>query len=114
MSSWAHARTPYVQAFGQFRADQARSCAYKLRNSGAREAQKAKQDSRRTEALASMERTALIFRALIAADDENKFHRNHGQLAFVLKDKRPPDWPAAAAEFTRAISIRGDARTQGY
>ena len=36
MSSWAHARTPYAQAFVQFRADQARSCAYKLRNSGCR------------------------------------------------------------------------------
>jgi hypothetical protein len=34
MSSWAHARAPYGQAFVHFRADQASSCAYKLRNSG--------------------------------------------------------------------------------
>jgi hypothetical protein len=34
MGSWAHTWTPYAQAFVQFRADQARSCAYKLRNSG--------------------------------------------------------------------------------
>ena len=33
MSSWAHARA-HAQAFVQFRADQASSCAYKLRNSG--------------------------------------------------------------------------------
>jgi transposase len=34
MSSWAHAGTPTPKAFVQFRADQAGSYAYKLRNSG--------------------------------------------------------------------------------
>jgi hypothetical protein len=34
MSSWTHARVSHAQAFVQFRADQASSCAYKLRNSG--------------------------------------------------------------------------------
>jgi hypothetical protein len=34
MGWWAHAWTPHAQAFVQFRVDQARSCAYKPRNSG--------------------------------------------------------------------------------
>jgi hypothetical protein len=35
-----------------------------------------------------MERTIPIFRALIASDPEKRFHRNHGQLGYALKDQR--------------------------
>jgi hypothetical protein len=61
-----------------------------------------------------MERTIPIFRALIASDEKNEFHRNHGQLGFALKDKRTPDWAAAEAELTQAIEIRGDWRERGW
>jgi len=64
--------------------------------------------------LAAMERAIPIFRALIAADTENRFHRNHGQLAYALKDKKPPDYAAAIDELTKAIEIRGDPKSHGY
>src|SRR6266536_2432132 len=88
--------------------------ARKARQDSLERAKGARQDRLRTEHLANMERTALVFRALIAADAESKFHRNHGQLGFVLSDKQPPDPQEAEAELTRAISIRGAARTQGF
>ena len=47
-----------------------------------------------------------VFEALIEDDAENKYHRNHGQLGFILKDKLNPDWPRAEAELSRAIEIR--------
>ena len=54
-----------------------------------------------------MERTEKIFRALIASDTEQQYYNNHGQLGYVLKDKRIPDWKEALAELTKAIEIRG-------
>jgi hypothetical protein len=54
-----------------------------------------------------MERTIPIFHALIANDTENKYHNNHGQLGFALKDKRQPDYAEADKELTKAIEIRG-------
>jgi hypothetical protein len=56
---------------------------------------------------AKMERTIPIFRALIACDKDDEFHRNHGQLGYALKDQRHPDWIGAEAELTNAIQIRG-------
>jgi hypothetical protein len=61
-----------------------------------------------------MERTIPVFRALIAADPEGKFHRNHAQLGYALKDQTNPAWTEAAAELTKAIEMRGDWRQQGY
>lgn len=58
---------------------------------------------------ARMERTIPIFRALIACDADDAYHRNHGQLGYALKDQRTPDWVAAEAEFTKAIQLRGSA-----
>jgi hypothetical protein len=54
-----------------------------------------------------MERTIPIFRALISSDVENKYHMNHGQLGFALKDKRAPEWEEAKRELTSAIELRG-------
>ena len=56
---------------------------------------------------AKMERTIPIFRALIACDADDAYHRNHGQLGYALKDQRTPDWATAEAELTKAIQIRG-------
>jgi hypothetical protein len=61
-----------------------------------------------------MERTIPIFRALADCDFEDKYHANHGQLGFALKDKTNPDWADAEKELTKAIDIRGDWRTQGW
>lgn len=61
-----------------------------------------------------MERTIPIFRALITSDSDNRYHMNHGQLAFALKDQRTPDWRAAEAEFTKAIELRGSWKEKGW
>lgn len=61
-----------------------------------------------------VERTIPIFEALCESDKENRFHANHGQLGYALKDQRNPDYSAAARELSDAITIRGPARSQGY
>ncbi len=57
-----------------------------------------------------MELTIPVFQALIASDEGDKYHANHGQLGFALKDKGEPDWQAAEAELGRAINLRGKGR----
>ena len=47
-------------------------------------------------------------RALIASDPGKRFHRNHGQLGYALKDQRIPIWSEAEAELSEAIAIRGN------
>ena len=61
-----------------------------------------------------MEATIPIFRALIHADPENRYHMNHGQLGFALKDQREPDWREAERELTKAIEIRGLWQDRGW
>ena len=58
-----------------------------------------------------MARTIPIFEALIDSDSEGRFHRNHGQLAYALKDSPTPNLARAEAELSRAIEIR-DRREQ--
>jgi hypothetical protein len=61
-----------------------------------------------------IERCIPIFEALIEDDTANKFHRNHGELAYVLKDKTPPDWKRAEEELTTAIDIRNKGNDTGF
>lgn len=61
-----------------------------------------------------MELSVPIFRALIHDDIHDEFHRNHGQLAYALKDKSDPDWVEAEKEFNKAIELRGDWRHTGW
>ena len=61
-----------------------------------------------------MERTIPVFRALIRSDVENRYHMNHGQLGFALKDKSQPEWAEAERELTTAIEIRGKWQEQGW
>jgi hypothetical protein len=65
------------------------------------------------ENLPKMERTIPVFRALIAADQERKFDRNHAQLGYALKDKEPPEWAEAERELSDAITIRGQTSIKG-
>jgi hypothetical protein len=65
----------------------------------------------------TMERTIPLFRALIACDTKDRFHRNHGQLGFALKDKldpSPEDLREAEHALTKAIEIRGDWHHKGF
>jgi len=61
-----------------------------------------------------MELATPIFRALIDADSEGKYHRNHAQLGYALKDQRTPDWSAALAELNKAIQMRVPWKETGW
>jgi tetratricopeptide (TPR) repeat protein len=64
-----------------------------------------------------MERTIPIFRALLKDDPEHKFHRNHAELAFALKDKQhsiKADYREAEAELNTAIAMRGERLNEGW
>jgi|HubBroStandDraft_6_1064221.scaffolds.fasta_scaffold25380_2 hypothetical protein len=63
---------------------------------------------------AKMERTIPLFRALIACDADEAYHRNYGQLGYALRDQRAPDWVGAAAALTKAIEIRGSGTDHGW
>ncbi|MFK7754562.1 MAG: hypothetical protein AB8B51_18685 [Sedimentitalea sp.] len=61
----------------------------------------------------AMERAALIFEELIAVAPE-EFHRNHGQLGYLLKDQAAPDYKQAQICLRKAIDLRGEARVHGH
>jgi hypothetical protein len=63
---------------------------------------------------AKMELAIPIFRALVESDTERKFHRNHAQLGYALKDQESPDLAAAEAELTKAIELRGPWEDNGW
>jgi hypothetical protein len=66
-------------------------------------------EKRRPEVL---DRTARVFRALIATDPND--HRNHGQLAYALRYAVPRDLDEAERELTEAIRLRDQAGEPGY
>ncbi len=55
-----------------------------------------------------------IFEGLIEADKDGKYHRNHSQLAYALKDQNQPDWVRAKEELDQAIRIRDANNVGGY
>jgi hypothetical protein len=55
-----------------------------------------------------------VFEALIEDDQNDEFHRNHGDLGYTYKDKVHPEWPKAEAELTRAIEIRDRQQVEGF
>lgn len=50
--------------------------------------------------------TIPVFEALIACDTENRFHRNHGELGYALKDQTRPDFRRAKENLEKAMTIR--------
>ncbi len=76
------------------------------------QARAARRDSRSQKV--RLERTIPIFEALAAGDTAKIYHRNYGQLAFALIDKRQPDYVAAENALSIAIEIRGRAAENGY
>jgi len=66
-----------------------------------------------------MERTIPIFEALIDNKEGEKFHRNHGQLGYALKDQggsddTKKDWNRALKELTKAIDLRDQEGIEGF
>jgi hypothetical protein len=60
------------------------------------------------------ERLMPVFEALTEVDSDKKFHRNHAQLGYLLKDTPPEDYPRAASEFSKAIEIRDRIGQDGF
>jgi len=58
--------------------------------------------------------TIPVFEALIACDTENRFHRNHGELGYALKDQAEPNFQQAKAALERAISIRPEGQAKRF
>jgi hypothetical protein len=74
---------------------------------------RAREQRRRTPRnLAAIERTKPVFTAPIAADRDGRYHRNHAQLAYTLRDRG--GLPAATDEMSKAIQIRDDVGDPGY
>jgi hypothetical protein len=72
---------------------------------------------RKSEDKSTMARTIPIFEALIKADTENQYHRNHGQLGYALKDKLEPtleDYRRARDELSTAIELRDKSDVAGF
>lgn len=63
---------------------------------------------------AAIERTIPVYRSLVAADKEAKYHRNHAELGYALKDQRASDWAAAEEALDCAIRIRDQRRIAGW
>jgi hypothetical protein len=59
-------------------------------------------------------RTIPVFRALIAADTKERYHRNYAELGYALKDAEPPDYAAAIDALTKAIQIRDARNLRGW
>jgi hypothetical protein len=56
-----------------------------------------------------------VFRALIESDRRaDRYHQNHGQLGYALKDKSKPDWDAAEQALSKAIEVRDRIGDNGY
>ncbi len=55
-----------------------------------------------------------IFKALIASDNNGRYHRNHSELSYALRRKEPPDLQGAEAAITRAIEIRDKLGKTGW
>ncbi len=60
-----------------------------------------------------MARTIPIFRALIACDVEQQYHKNYAKLGYALKDREPPDWSEALTMLDTAIAIRDRGKDRG-
>jgi hypothetical protein len=54
-------------------------------------------------------RAIALFEGLIKSDTDDKYHRNHAQLAYLLKDKPNPDFKKAEHRLTKAIELRNKA-----
>jgi len=55
-----------------------------------------------------------IFEALIESDLENKYHRNHAQLSYILKDKPDKEYERTVEELSKAIEIRDRIGEKGF
>ena len=61
-----------------------------------------------------MERTISVFKALVASDTKDNYHKNYGELGYALKEQGSPDWAGAEQALSRAITLRGEGAESSY
>ncbi len=69
--------------------------------------------------VALMKRTIPVFEALIENESGEKYHRNHGQLGYAIKDQiedgeAKTDWKRALDELNNAINLRNKEGIKGF
>lgn len=55
-----------------------------------------------------------ILKGLISSDTTSRYHRNHSELSYALRRRKPPDWQTAEQEITKAIEIRDKMEKKGW
>ena len=55
-----------------------------------------------------------ILKGLVASDVGDRYHRNHSELSYAYRRQKPPNWPKAEEEITKAIEIRDKLGKQGW
>jgi hypothetical protein len=70
------------------------------------QAQSASEDKKSEKYELRLEGAISIFRALIASDSRERYHRNHAELSYALRRKKPQDLAGAELEIAEAIRIR--------
>jgi hypothetical protein len=78
------------------------------------QAQRASGDTKADGYESKLEGAISIFRALIASDVKERFHRNHSELSYALRRKKPPDLQMAVVAITKAIEIRAKLKRKGW
>jgi hypothetical protein len=54
-----------------------------------------------------------ILRGLIENDRRDRYHRNHSELGYALRRKKPPEWEQSENAFTKAVEIRNNLGVKG-
>jgi hypothetical protein len=76
------------------------------------QAREFRQEALKEQKLDAIKQVIPIFETLIEADkrdhEQEKYHSNHGQLGYALKDMENPDNPRAIKELTKAIEVRNE------
>ncbi len=75
---------------------------------------KALRNVKEEQELNHIDRVVPVFLSLIDSDEKKIYHRNHGQLAFALKDQEAADWTKAKQELTIAMEIRDRNKVGGF
>jgi flagellar biosynthesis regulator FlaF len=79
-----------------------------------RQAEKASLNTKADDYETKIEGVISILKGLIDSDTKDYYHRNHSELAYALRRKKPEEWDAAEKEITRAIEIRDRLGIKGW
>jgi hypothetical protein len=78
------------------------------------QAQRTSADDEAEDYEVKMDGVISILKALIDSDVKKIYHRNHAELSYALRRRKPPDLRMAVTEITEAIEIRNKLRLRGW